>query len=342
VINLAVADDNTVRSPRTSRDTLLALLAEIESLLLGVRTDQYATRTGAVPTTIGQQVARCLAGIASLFAGTETGAIRYTTPSHDLAVDPVAALKRLRVLRAGCGAWPPVPLATVVRVEHATAAGDESDTGWSTLDAEAAFVISETIDAQRLIAAALRARGAAVPDGFGDTPLPTLTARMSSPPVWALWKRLDEISALLLEIPLHVYTAPVGGHVSGTLGAHVRHCLDHVSALVSAERSTTLSYDRRRRGTSIEADPAAALQQILRLKAALERCSARSLDEPMRVASQIDRSGASIVGWSTFGRELAFVLSHTIHHQATMAAVLALHGVDAPDGFGYAPSTPQH
>jgi len=26
----------------------------------------------------------------------------------------------------------------------------------------------------------------------------------------------------------------------------------------------------------------------------------------------------------------------------TMAAVMALHGVEAPDGFGFAPSTPRH
>ena len=177
---------------------------------------------------------------------------------------------------------------------------------------------------------------------FGDSPLAAATARLATSPVWALWQRLDDISGLLLEIPAHVYTAPVDARVSGTLGAHVRHCLDHVSALLSSEPSTALSYDRRSRGTSIEADRTAALQQILRLKAGLERWASRSLDEPVRVASQIDLSGGSIVAWSTLGRELAFVLSHTIHHQATMAAVLALHGVGAPDGFGYAPSTPRH
>src|SRR5205085_8409813 len=114
------------------------------------------------------------------------------------------------------------------------------------------------------------------------------------------------------------------------------------STLLAADASTTMSYDRRRRGTTIEHDPAEALQQILRLKAALERWATRSLDQPIRVSSLIDPSGASLIGWSTLGRELAFVLSHTIHHQATIAAVLALHGVQPPPGFGYAPSTPRH
>jgi hypothetical protein len=340
VINLAVAEYETVRPPQTPRDALTALLAELEALVLGIRTNQFAATAGARGTTVGREVARAAARIASLFDGAETGTIRYAPGSEHIAVDPVAALKKVRALRAACAGWPRTPLSTVVRVEHG-AAGDADDAAWSTLGAEAAFVIGEIVDAQRSIAAALRALGADVPDGFGDTPVPALTARMSAPPVWALWKRLDEIAALLLEIPADVYTTPARGHVSGSLGAHVRHCLDHVSALLSVQPSTTLSYDGRRRGTPIESDPGAALQHILRLKAALERASSRSLDEPVRVASQIDASGASIVGWSTFGRELAFVLSHTVHHQATMAAVLALHGADAPDGFGYAPSTPR-
>jgi hypothetical protein len=338
VVNVAVVDDDRVHSTQSSRDTLLNLLADLESIVRSIRTDHYSASPSG--TSVGQQIARCLASVDSLFRGTETAIIRYARPSDDLAVDPVAALKKIRTLRLLGASWPRVALASVVRTIHTSVPHQEDDVAWSTLAAEAAFVISEAIDAQHLIAMILRALGGAVPNGFGDSPLPVLTARSASPPVWALWQKLDELSDLLLEIPAAVYTAPVHGHVSGTLGAHVRHCLDHVSALLSADRSATLSYDRRRRGTAIEADPASALQQILRLKAALERSSSRSLDEPVRVESQIDLSGGSVVGWSTFGRELAFVLSHTIHHQATMAAVLALHGVDTPAEFGYAPSTP--
>jgi hypothetical protein len=337
VTNLALADDNRMRSAHSSRDVLLDLLAELQALVIVTRTDHYTTSTSR--PAVGPHIARCLASVESLFRGTD-GTIRYATANHGVAVDPVAALKKIRTLRVLGAGWPRVPLASVVRTIHTAAPHHEDDVAWSTLADEAAFVISEVLDAQRVITATLRALGGTVPDGFGDSPLPALTARASSPPVTALWQKLDEVSDLLLEIPPDVYTAPVHGHVSGTLGAHVRHCLDHVSALLSAGRSATLSYDRRRRGTAIEADPAAALQQIVRLKAALERSSSRSLDEPVRVESQIDVAGGSIVGWSTFGRELAFVLSHTIHHQATMAAVLALHGVDTPAEFGYAPSTP--
>ena len=62
--------------------------------------------------------------------------------------------------------------------------------------------------------------------------------------------------------------------------------------------------------------PREAVRQILRLKRGLEAWSTRSLDETIRVTSMISPSGAAVTGWSTLARELAFVVSHTIHHQA--------------------------
>jgi uncharacterized damage-inducible protein DinB len=48
-----------------------------------------------------------------------------------------------------------------------------------------------------------------------------------------------------------------------------------------------------------------------------------------------------VVTQSSLGRELAFVLNHTVHHQALLAVLLAVQGRRVPVGFGYAPSTPR-
>jgi uncharacterized damage-inducible protein DinB len=160
-------------------------------------------------------------------------------------------------------------------------------------------------------------------------------------PSLALSRLLDELSSTVIELPADVYRATFEGGVSGTIGEHVRHCLDHVSALLSADPSGTLTYDHRQRATSVETDPNAALQQMLRIKAALDRWRTRSLDEPIRVSSMIAPDGQSVVGWSTLARELAFVVSHTIHHQATIAVLLTIHGLAVPERFGHSPSTPR-
>ena len=173
--------------------------------------------------------------------------------------------------------------------------------------------------------------------------LSTATAveeRAPHAPFLALGRLLDDLVNLLMAMPPEVYAARPFPGVSGSIGEHVRHTLDHIGALVAGDPSATLSYDHRERGTAVESDPSAALRHILRLKAALERWSTRSLDEPVKVASMVSSSGETVTGWSTLVRELAFVMSHTIHHQAIIALLLGLQGLGVPDRFGYAPSTP--
>jgi hypothetical protein len=85
----------------------------------------------------------------------------------------------------------------------------------------------------------------------------------------------------------------------------------------------------------------AAMRQMAECRRVLDSWSSRSIDEPIRVSSLVSASGETVIGWSTLGRELAFVLSHTIHHQALIALLLAIRGLHVPDRFGYAPSTPR-
>jgi len=159
--------------------------------------------------------------------------------------------------------------------------------------------------------------------------------------VRALIGRLDELAETLLATPEDVYRARIEPPVSGSIGEHVRHTLDHLSAVLANDGIEPLTYDRRERGTAVETDPSAALRQIFRMKSGLERLRGLSMDEPVAVRSQVSTDGASVLAWSTIGRELAFVKSHTIHHQALIAVLLAWHGVDVAPRFGVAASTPR-
>jgi uncharacterized damage-inducible protein DinB len=162
-----------------------------------------------------------------------------------------------------------------------------------------------------------------------------------SAPARALRDLLDDLTRLLMTVPGDAYTAKVAAS-SGTVGGHVRHALDHVATLVASHRSTEFSYDRRARGTAVESDPAAAVREILRLQAALERWALEPLTEMMPVTAMV-APGESVTGWSSRARELAFVVSHTIHHQAIIALLLEMQEirVDSAD-FGYSPSTPKN
>jgi uncharacterized damage-inducible protein DinB len=163
----------------------------------------------------------------------------------------------------------------------------------------------------------------------------------SASEVDALRRLLDELQTLLLGVGPDLYCATFASDVSGTIGEHVRHCLDHVSALLTADRSGPLSYDRRHRGTPVERDPAEAVLRIEQLETALVAWSRRSLDEPLLVATMTSPSGETVTGWSTLSRELAFVVNHTIHHHAIIGVLLAVHGHAVPARFGHSPSTPR-
>jgi hypothetical protein len=177
---------------------------------------------------------------------------------------------------------------------------------------------------------------------MADRPVAALEGPRCPPAVAALERTLEELSEVVAGLSPDAYRARLLPNASGSIGEHVRHCLDHVSALVSADYSSCLSYERRDRGTAVETEPAHALRciQLLRIKVAVGQWSAR-LDEPICVTSTMTRGGAVLAGMSTLARELAFVLNHTIHHQAMIGLLASLHGCDVPNGFGFAPSTPR-
>ena len=174
-----------------------------------------------------------------------------------------------------------------------------------------------------------------------DRPMP-VEERTCAVSLAALDCALADVAAVVSALSPEAYRARPLPDVSGSIGEHVRHCLDHIDALVSADRSSDLSYDRRYRGTAVENEPAAALRsiQLLRIKVAVGRWSAWA-HEPIFVSSAISRDGDVATGMSTLAREMTFVLNHTIHHQATIGLLASLQGCGVPDGFGYAPSTPR-
>ena len=120
----------------------------------------------------------------------------------------------------------------------------------------------------------------------------------------------------------------------------LRHCLDHVSALLSANRTGVCAYDRRRRDTEVESSREAAMARIAEVAAALVCFDPIGLDDPILVESQIEASGAMILTRSTVSRELVFVISHTIHHNAIVGQMLAAEGIALEPRYGIAPSTP--
>jgi hypothetical protein len=149
---------------------------------------------------------------------------------------------------------------------------------------------------------------------------------------------LGDMRAMIARIDDGIYAAPAPGRTSGGIGAHVRHCLDHVSALVNATYTGTCAYDRRSRGTEVETSRVAAWQHIADLEEEVSRIESL-FDHPVYVETQLAQ-GSMVVTQSTIGRELVFVTSHTIHHNAVVVYLLRAHDIEMGPRFGVSPATP--
>src|SRR5262245_52998395 len=132
---------------------------------------------------------------------------------------------------------------------------------------------------------------------------------MSTAPLQSLAGLLHELGRLIDGLDDVEYAMPAPGRSSGGIGGHVRHCLDHVRALIAAAYTGVCAYDRRARNTDIERNRGAARRAATNLATVVERLDPSLLERDVLVETQIDHGGTMITTRSTLARELVFVMS---------------------------------
>jgi hypothetical protein len=68
----------------------------------------------------------------------------------------------------------------------------------------------------------------------------------------------------------------------------------------------------------------------------------RLLGRSLTLRAQVGEGRQAVRVPTSIGRELAFVISHTIHHGALIAVLLERAGLEAPPRLGMAPTTPDN
>jgi len=134
-----------------------------------------------------------------------------------------------------------------------------------------------------------------------------------------------------------------GATASPALGPHLRHCIDFYEALLRDWSSGKIDYDRRDRDPRLETEPLAAVDALDSIRERLEAIPDERLAEPIDVTADAPRPDEPRE-WtrSSLGRELRFLLSHTVHHYAIVALLLRHRGKDPGADFGVASSTLTH
>ncbi|TVQ63274.1 MAG: hypothetical protein EA378_03030 [Phycisphaerales bacterium] len=153
---------------------------------------------------------------------------------------------------------------------------------------------------------------------------------------------LAQCGALVRSASPEAYGAPSAILPGGTIGKHVRHTVDHYRAIVDREAGACIDYDRRERDVPMETEREAAIAEIEQLVGVVRGLDGAALAAPVRVRVMLTGDGGEAELESTVGREIAFAAHHAVHHQAMLRAIAVEHGVEAPAGFGKAPSTMEY
>lgn len=150
---------------------------------------------------------------------------------------------------------------------------------------------------------------------------------------------LDQCATFLGEVPAARYTAPSATLAGGTIGKHARHVLDHFRAALTTPACDPIDYDHRSRGGTVETDRQAACAEIDRLRSIVQGLDESAMNTEVTTRVMLTGGGETADLRSTLGRELFFATHHAIHHHAMMKSIGREFGIEAPAGFGTAPST---
>lgn len=155
-------------------------------------------------------------------------------------------------------------------------------------------------------------------------------------------ENLIEIKKVLLKLTKEQYAFSSQTLFGASIGQHTRHILEFYQSVSIGLETKMINYDNRKRNLLLETDKDFAIQIIEQINAFLSK---DSTDEPLVLEGNFCADeGKETKIKTSFYRELAYCLEHSIHHQALIKVGLlelqCLHYID--ETFGLAPATIRH
>jgi uncharacterized damage-inducible protein DinB len=152
-------------------------------------------------------------------------------------------------------------------------------------------------------------------------------------------ENLDQLNDLLQNIPVEAYTSKPAVLSGASVGQHIRHILEFYLLMISGSIAGVITYDKRKRDLRIENETAYAIGVINKIMKSLDLISE---EDPVLFEGDFtsDSSGTNTIK-SSVGRELAYCIEHSIHHQALIkAGLIGMNMAELTDEhFGVAYST---
>ena len=148
---------------------------------------------------------------------------------------------------------------------------------------------------------------------------------------------LKQLQSLAHKLPPEGYARPLDLLSGNTIGKHFRHILEFYQCLLTHQG--IVNYDKRLRNTELENDVQIAQRTITEIIEALENNTIT--DECYYEADFSDDGGQNVKIQTSFSRELAYNIEHTVHHMAIIQIVVKHYytQIELEEGFGVAAST---
>jgi hypothetical protein len=152
-------------------------------------------------------------------------------------------------------------------------------------------------------------------------------------------QNLEDIKKLLVQLSNEQYNKESNLLSNATIGQHVRHILEFYQCLLEGLANNKINYDNRKRNLIIETNLDYAINVIDEINATL---TIKNNDWPILLQgnySNLEEDEIHIN--SSYFRELAYCLEHSIHHQALIKiGLIELDSIQLIDkSFGIAPAT---
>lgn len=150
-------------------------------------------------------------------------------------------------------------------------------------------------------------------------------------------KVLREAQKLLERMDDRLYTKVEAPTFTSSIGAQLRHCLDFYQCFLNGIKTNHVDYDQRERDEATEQSRGRAMERIEATAARLWKLSFADEQATLWV-----KQDAPYWSTSSLRRELQFLLSHLVHHQALIAVMLRVQGFVPHEEIGIAPATLAH
>lgn len=148
---------------------------------------------------------------------------------------------------------------------------------------------------------------------------------------------INQLIDLLNDLDQVVYRDSLRPLHYSTVGQHVRHIVEFYQCLLQSQANGLVNYDARERNIQIEVDKDFTIALLEAIKKQLNLLNS---DYPLSLKTQFGADEAVDVP-SSFYRELAYLIEHTIHHLAIIKIGLneMYPEIKMPQNFGVAHST---